>query len=629
MSVFPPADALASLAGLGAGAFKASSRPAGPGRAPTAPVETSHELVRIQALPRRSPGDLSPEDLDQLLRLVRRPDGTMSLRPTQARALWEARRVRGGFFPLAVGAGKTLLAALLPTVLDIGPSVILTNAGLVRQGNLMLADYARHWYIRHDIRWVSYGILSSPTQFEILKRISPRLIIADECQNLSAADAARTKRFFRYLGDNPDTLFCAMSGSVTRRSIKDYAKLLWHALRQHSPLPHEFQILQEWAEAVDVSNRPRPPGALLDLMTEEHLATFLHTPVEDKARLEKGRLYLRGAARRAPDPEGEEAAALQDLARDTLRRRLVESHGVVASASNTLEIGLTVGQIPAVMDPTIQETHDKVLQFWERPDGELLTETLELARVSRHVRLGGFYRWVWPRDLDSDAKELWLATRKAYRSALRDFLKHCSAEGLDSPFLVERAIERGDITSRSESAALLLETFPPWKTERERMRAILDRPEPRTEWIWVSRAVAQEAARYTVDHGPLITWVDTTAVGQEIASLAGVPWYGQGEEASEDILREKGDRSIVASIKAHGTGRNLQCFHRALVVAAPTSGTIWEQMLGRLHRPGQTEDVLFEFYDNFAGEFQGALRNAKYQELITGNEQKLLHSERV
>lgn len=577
------------------------------------PVSNSPELARISTIPRR----LEEDSYAETEALVYRPGATMRLRPNQLRALSEARRAGGLFAPLAVGAGKTLVAALLPTVLAAGYTVILTNAGLVRQAAQEMLRYAAHFYIRQDIRWLSYGILSSPKQFAILERLQPKVIIADECQALASADAARAKRFNRFMKAHPETLFCAMSGTITKRSIKDYAHLVHLALGDRTPLPRDWKTLTEWAEAVDVSDRPRPPGSLLELMTDTHASEFLHT--RDYERIRRGRMYLRGAAMRPPDAESGEAAELQNLARDCIRRRTVETLGVVASSSNDLACKLLIELVPAPECPEIGRVHREVLENWERPDGELLTFALEIARVSMHVRQGGYYRWVWPERVDRLFREDWLLARRTFRSELRDFLKHRSGPGLDSPHLVEQAIKRGQLS---------FDSWAGWVEARAEMTARLGKPLPPKEWVWISSKVVEDAARRAQEQIGIV-WTNTTAVGHEIARLSGAPWFGAGEEAQVGILREAGARSIIASVKAHGTGRNLQAFSHALVVGAPSSGAITEQLLGRLMREGQRADVVrFRFYDSFKTELEQAARYAQFIERISGNAQHLLTCQR-
>ncbi|NVJ09626.1 hypothetical protein HUW63_30935 [Myxococcus sp. AM001] len=76
-----------------------------------------------------------------------------------------------------------------------------------------------------------------------------------------------------------------------------------------------------------------------------------------------------------------------------------------------------------------------------------------------------------------------------------------------------------------------------------------------------------------------IVWVERPEIGQRIAKVAGVPFYGGGPEASATIIRESGRRSIVASLRAHGTGKNLTMFSRTLFVNPPADGAAWEQAI--------------------------------------------------
>ena len=198
----------------------------------------SRELERIRAIPRR----LAPLPLAEVRAKVYRFTGTeadtpMTLWPLQEQALAEALEARGLFAPLAVGMGKTLIAALIPTVLDAHRAVILTSAGLVVQAKTMMEQYRKSFDIRKDIHWLSYGLLSSSKSSTILEKINPTLIISDEAQNLASGSSARVKRFIRYMKAHPETLFCAMSGSITKRSLRDYEHLLRLALKTRSPLP--------------------------------------------------------------------------------------------------------------------------------------------------------------------------------------------------------------------------------------------------------------------------------------------------------------------------------------------------------------------------------------------------------
>lgn len=63
------------------------------------------------------------------------------------------------------------------------------------------------------------------------------------------------------------------------------------------------------------------------------------------------------------------------------------------------------------------------------------------------------------------------------------------------------------------------------------------------------------------------------------------------------------------------------------MLAPPSSGKIWEQMLGRTHRPGQEADEV-EVYVHLGcralfDSFEQARADCRYQEHVLGSRQKL------
>jgi hypothetical protein len=67
-----------------------------------------------------------------------------------------------------------------------------------------------------------------------------------------------------------------------------------------------------------------------------------------------------------------------------------------------------------------------------------------------------------------------------------------------------------------------------------------------------------------------------------------------------------------------------------LVLTPPTSGTVWEQLLGRTHRPGQESDEVEVWVYRHTTELKQAIvkatADAEYQRGTTGNDQKLLNA---
>lgn len=544
-------------------AFEGSGVNVAKGKIPLPPVRNSREFERVKALP-----DFRlREDIRQVyINKVKSP-GEMKLRLVQANALAHAVQAQGLFAPIAVGQGKTLIACLLPTVLN-KRAVILTKPGLVRQAEELLAEYRQHFRIRDDLQWLAYSTLSSAKGASSLHDLQPELVIADECHALKDKSAARTKRFLRYFKQHPKTLFCGLSGTITKRSILDYAHLMHLALGDWTPLPRDWPTLNEWAEALDVGGE-RPPGVLIQFAKE-----------------------------------GENA-------REGWRRKFVNCRGVVASEETELGCSLVIRNTN-YESKELASVLTTVDSEWERPDGEYLTTALEVARTKRQVRLGGYYKWKWDDEVSTTHQKRWLQARNDYIALVRDELRHRSKPGYDSPGLIQDALERGDMR---------WVTYDEWKSINSSVLA------PVPEWVWLSQETVNWVRRWvqatSLRDGPSIIWTDTVPFGRAVASAANLPYYGSGEKAAEAILREDGSRSITASIQAHGTGRNLQKFSRALVAGGTPTGLMWEQLLGRLHRPGQEADeVVFDVM--FPEELEGAMADARYIEETTGVRQKLL-----
>tara|TARA_Y100001973_G_scaffold100394_1_gene161425 strand:- start:907 stop:1311 length:405 start_codon:yes stop_codon:yes gene_type:complete len=123
---------------------------------------------------------------------------------------------------------------------------------------------------------------------------------------------------------------------------------------------------------------------------------------------------------------------------------------------------------------------------------------------------------------------------------------------------------------------------------------------------------------------PVLIWYQSDAIATELAAR-GLDTFGSGTD-----LESIKPRTVAASIAVHGTGSNLQQWSRAIVIEPPSSGDAWEQLLGRLHRPGQTaDDVVFYVYqhtDAFSGAMRSAVERSGFIEATTGNPQKLLYA---
>jgi hypothetical protein len=125
-----------------------------------------------------------------------------------------------------------------------------------------------------------------------------------------------------------------------------------------------------------------------------------------------------------------------------------------------------------------------------------------------------------------------------------------------------------------------------------------------------------------------ICWVEHAAFGERLAQKSGFPFYAGGMKASAEILTATGP--IIASIPAHFEGKNLQHYSKNLVVAPPSSGKRWEQLLGRTHRLGQKADCVtvdvWLHVDELVEGFRKAISDSHYLEDTLGSQQKLCYA---
>ena len=148
------------------------------------PPQKTAELERILSLPRR-PAEYPPEDeasiVQRMTAMLRTPHGRMTLRPIQATALFEIAHAMGGFMPIRVSGGKTIVSLLAPTVLGSKRPLLLVPAALVEATRRRWRELAEHWRIFPMIDVRSYQWLSRVGAATYLEDSRPDAIVLDEC----------------------------------------------------------------------------------------------------------------------------------------------------------------------------------------------------------------------------------------------------------------------------------------------------------------------------------------------------------------------------------------------------------------------------------------------------------------
>ncbi len=573
-------------------------------------VTRSGDLDRVLSLPRRPLLDLNSLEAEQLVdkwtaRLARKTTKCecaalgwpciTRLRPAQAWALEEAEQVGGVLGPIGVGHGKTGLDLLVPlAVRGCKLAVLLVPPELRGQIVTAYKLWSQHFRVpsirvgskfgciqpgQPSLHVIAYSELSRAESTTLLESLRPDVIIADEGHKLRNKDTTRTGRFLRYLAQH-NARFFTWSGTLFGSSVKHGAHLSAFALREGSPFPLDPDVVDEWSAAIDPSDNPAPLGPLQRLL--------------------------------AATGEGEIERALHV--------RIVESPGVVSTKEGAIDASILIDERSVTVPVGIGEALANLRKTWVRPDGEELVDALELARVAREMAAGFYYRWIFPKGEPDSLIEAWFQARKAWHKEVREKLKRREPH-LDSPLLLAKAAARYHLGEPSDLPTWASDSYLDWIEIRDSVYH-------ESEAVWIDDYLAQDAAKWACENRGIV-WYQHGAFGQRVAELAKIPLHGGGVGAEDRILAERGDRSIVASIKSHGTGRDgLQRFFcEQLVANPPSSGSDWEQLLGRLHRIGQPRDevvtLAYRHTPEYTDAIDNAIKQARWVQGVGGNLQKL------
>jgi hypothetical protein len=545
-------------------------------------VGDSPELERILQIPRRDPalgcGDRfgTVEDMVEILTEALRTEcGEQTLRPIQALALAELCDFGGLFAPIRVGGGKTLITLLAAALMEAERPLLVIPAKLRDKTVRAMRTLSDHWQFR-PVKIVSYELLGRAQHADFLTCFKPDLVAADEVHKLKNKKCAVTRRMTRYMREYPDTTFAALSGTITVRSLHDFAHIIEWCLPKHCPVPTHYPTLAEWASAVDVAGGERRfyPGALIKLCDAEERATF------------------------RADPTGS--------ARSAVRRRIRETPGVVATQDPGVACSLQISAVELDIAAECEDHFRKLRVDWETPDGHPFSMATDLWRHARELACGFYYRWN-PRPPDE-----WLDARRDWCAFVREIVHH--GRLYDSELQVAQACAQGKLRDGE---------YRTWREVRDTFK-------PNTETVWIHDRTLELAALWLECEGGLC-WVEHVGFGTALEELTGIPYYGrQGKNRHGEPIDEARDPAIV-SVASNAEGRNLQHYHSNLVVSAPPNGGLWEQLLGRTHREGQqsdevTVDAYMACIEQWSG-FQRARSDAQYIEQVTGQAQKLVFAD--
>lgn len=496
------------------------------------------------------------------------------LNPAQGVMLYEAFHCKGLFASASVGAGKTLVAWLLSLIFGAPRPVLLVPGGaLETKTHEDFTNLAQYWLApRPAPQVVTYNKLGNPSHAFLLCNcpgcypcernaqpprkcmcelctgrpggIRPTHIFADESDKLRDPNTAVTRRIGRYMARHPETVYCGMTGTAWRKSIRNSAPQLIWALKWNAPVPLTYVDMQEWCEALDFSTRDkrRDPGAL----------TLL-------AGFEPGEILTHD--------ERVEVAA------EGFRRRLLETPGVVQTEGQSCDTPLAIRFLKAPEDPILDQAFEHFRTTQTTLDDWDIDDPLSALRYGTEMGCGFFYAW------DPRPPEFWVESRSGAAKRIREKIDASSRSGrpLDTKAQVYRSFPDDPI---------LLD----WKEKEPQFI-------PNTVARPITATVLGYATAWIKANGPALIWVQHSYVGSALSAMSGVPYFGsKGRDASgRHIMKHSPKASAILSLRANGRGLNLQAWNKCLVVGPPQAATDWEQgVCGRLHRNGQKKPVFVD-----------------------------------
>jgi hypothetical protein len=548
------------------------------------------DMERVLTLPVSDRSFSSWEDQGRswTVRLRRHLDAP-PLRPVQGAALAELERQRlipqrGAFFPLGVGYGKFLIGELAGAALDARSPLLLIPPEMQKQTHKERGIWTKH-YRYTPPQTLSHTMLSQPHATDLLSRLAPDLIIIDEAHAFRYASSARTKRLIRYVVANPDCRVVVMSGSFTSKAITEYLHLLELTLRDGAPVPLEPDVAAIWSAVLDAEGTP------------DHRARSALDPLVAWASATNPSALVPPACvqEAAPDPSVRYRLAF------SLRKSTTP--GVITSDDSAFTEPLVLTQRKADVPPVIEEALDDLRKSWVLPDGVEIVDALGFHRACAQISSGWFGRWIWPERacLVCDGAggscqrcngsgrvagpdEEWLSVRRTWAAAERTFIEYHSRQGLDSPALVQAAVQK--VASGKEVWGVgpaLVKAWEDWVGIRGRYRRSDGVYAPPSIAVWLDDGdfLVQDAVawRDAVPRG--IVWYRAPEVGSMLAQY-GFDVYGAGSSEPEASVNHP-----ALSINVHGRGKNLQPWSNQYVLEPSGSAQEWEQLLGRTHRPGQ------------------------------------------
>ncbi len=608
------------------------------------------------------------------------PDEAFKLYPVQVKAMMQYHDYGGLICPIPVGGGKTLVSVLIANdaFVHFGKRrIILMNPpNLIDQlRDTELPFYRRHISINVPIYWIagknagkrmmlakskraglyviSYSLLSGAQGAEILDAIEPDLIIGDEIQSIASSNVSARGRRFKNAVKKFSPQLVGLSGTITKKSPRDYHFLVVNALQENSFMPRPNNIAEEWSKIIDCNacsidefhpNSAPQPGPIMPLIdwAKKNFPELLDN--NNKTIFQNNLIGFSAS----------------------YAIRLKTTPGVVAAEGDQLGIALRITNIDSLnkheYSSTLkdEDSHGykelkrlvkQLTEEWVAPNGDEIEHAMHIWRWRYELEGFGFYNNLfWPtaekvalkRGISVPDATGILDRSKEHHGLDQEFLKllrkWISKKGrksLDTKFLI-----CGDMY-RNGAANVGHELYMTYcqvreanfegiiEREKEIVRVCDFRVNKIVEWAkkWHKKHPNNGAIIWVKNRG-VAEWLRDKFIAEDLPMLY-CPAGKKGKANLED--RTRGNMFAIASISSYYKGLNLQYHHYAEFYAQfPREAHIAEQSLGRVHRNEQPKDEC-RIFGSWDSEFDrvllaSCLNDAAYIHQTT-QKQKLLYAD--
>ena len=331
-----------------------------------------------------------------------------------------------------------------------------------------------------------------------LEELAPDCISLDESHKAKNKSAGLTRRLNRFISTNPTVDIFACTGTSIRKSYVNPGHVAQWCLGRNNPYPNDARAIASYAREVD-------------------------PPRESDATIEVGAL-AKWVGKIGRVTVGE--------CRDALRRRVVETPGVVATSDEGPECGLILDAWESEPVPAVAKFVLDVEDFGQLPDGRDIVDHIRMHDVKMQAVMGYYIDWT------VKPPEYWMHARRLWFRLVRHLMQHSQCDTVDH---VVREMQAGRLKDRNAGEFMrMLRTDPAdWQVPehvniREWWHNAKPTFTPQSKVNWISEEPLQQVAAWCADNPNGLVWSRNPCFGERLETERSI---GSGEGARDGGAR--------------------------------------------------------------------------------------------